>query len=281
VGIAINYGGLAIGCIFFVPFVHKFGRRPLYLFSSALQLASVVWQAKVHTFGDLIGSNLISGLGGAISETMVQITIADIFFVHQHALMNGWYLVATGLSVFLGPVASGYVVESQGWRWMWWWCAIFMSIQLLLVVFMFEESKYIPSRNSDSSAGGMTSASTDIASGGRQSLQVSREGDRLAQNVPTAPSPGDKLPRKYHAPLLLTYHRAILLPRSRVHSSDIWNCPIYFCNYDCGASSRPAGRSVQLRRCRSRLDEYRASGRCVPGIRDSCLSQRQVNHGVV
>jgi MFS family permease len=167
VGIAINYGGLAIGCIFFVPFVHKFGRRPLYLFSSALQLASVVWQAKVHTFGDLIGSNLISGLGGAISETMVQITIADSFFVHQHALMNGWYLVATGLSVFLGPVASGYVVESQGWRWMWWWCAIFMSIQLLLVVFMFEESKYIPSRNSDSSARGMTSASTDIASGGR------------------------------------------------------------------------------------------------------------------
>lgn len=165
-GIATNYGGLAIGCILFIPFVHKFGRRPLYMFSSALQLASVVWQAKVYTLGDLIGSNLISGLGGAISETMVQITIADVFFVHQHGLMNGWYLVATGLGVFLGPVASGYVVESQGWRWMWWWCTIFMSIQVLLVVFLFEESKYIPSRDIDSSAGGMTNASTIIASDG-------------------------------------------------------------------------------------------------------------------
>lgn len=129
-GAAINYGGLAIGCIFFIPFVHKFGRRPLYLFSSALQLASVVWQAKVYTVGDLMGSNLISGLGGAISETVVQITIADIFFVHQHGTMNGWYLMFTSAGAFLGPVASGYVVESQGWRWMWWWCVIFMSLNL-------------------------------------------------------------------------------------------------------------------------------------------------------
>ncbi|KAH7401124.1 major facilitator superfamily domain-containing protein [Phaeosphaeria sp. MPI-PUGE-AT-0046c] len=186
-GIAINYGGLAIGCILFIPFVHKYGRRPLYLFSSALQLASVVWQAKVHTFGDLIGSNLISGLGGAISETMVQITIADVFFVHQHGLMNGWYLVATGLGVFLGPVASGYVVESQGWRWMWWWCTIFMSIQLLLVIFLFDESKYIPSRNSDSSAGGMLSASTSTASGGgpdeKQEQDARISEDRASRSV--------------------------------------------------------------------------------------------------
>ncbi|KAF2106385.1 major facilitator superfamily domain-containing protein [Lophiotrema nucula] len=143
-GAALNYGGLAIGCIFFVPFVHKYGRRPLYLFSSALQLASVVWFAKTQTVGDLMGSNLISGLGGAISETVVQITIADIFFVHQHGTMNGWYLMFTSVGAFLGPVASGYVVESQGWRWMWWWCVIFMALNLVLVMFLFEESKYIP-----------------------------------------------------------------------------------------------------------------------------------------
>jgi hypothetical protein len=37
----------------------------------------------------MIGSNLLSGLGGAVSETIAQITIADMFFVHHHAAMNG------------------------------------------------------------------------------------------------------------------------------------------------------------------------------------------------
>lgn len=140
---AVNYAALAVGCIFFVPLVHKFGRRPLYLFSTAIQFASCVWFAETYTKGDLIGSNLISGLGGAISETIVQITIADLFFVHQHGAMNGWYLVATFTGAYLGPVASGYIVDNQGWRWMWWWCVILFGANLIAIVFLFEESKFI------------------------------------------------------------------------------------------------------------------------------------------
>ncbi|EAT77026.2 hypothetical protein SNOG_15651 [Parastagonospora nodorum SN15] len=130
---AMNYGGLAVGCIFFIPLVHKHGRRLLYLISSVLQLASVIWLAKTNNFGDLMGSNLLAGLGGAISETVVQITIADIFFVHQHGTMN--------------RMLPEYVVKSQGWRWIWWWCVIFLVLNLLLVMFLFEESKYIPVLN--------------------------------------------------------------------------------------------------------------------------------------
>ncbi|KAJ3497475.1 hypothetical protein NLG97_g1871 [Lecanicillium saksenae] len=42
----------------------------------------------------------------------------------------------------LGPVASGYVVDSQGWRWMWWWCVVLFAANIVLVIFFFEESKY-------------------------------------------------------------------------------------------------------------------------------------------
>lgn len=143
-GAAVNYGGLAIGCFFFIPLVHKYGRRPIYIFSSALQLASCIWQAKVQNVGGFLTSNIISGLGGAISEIVVQVTIADMFFVHQHATMNGWYVFFESAGAFLGPVASGYIVDSQGWRWMWWWCVIFFAITLLCVIFLFEESKYVP-----------------------------------------------------------------------------------------------------------------------------------------
>ncbi|OAA61408.1 Major facilitator superfamily transporter [Cordyceps fumosorosea ARSEF 2679] len=140
---AINYAGLAVGCIFLVPLVHKYGRRPMYIFSTLLQLVSCVWLGATQTRGDMIGSNLLSGISGAISETIVQITIADLFFVHHHGAMNGWYLFATFAGAYLGPVASGYIVNSQGWRWVWWWCVIIFSVNLVMIVLFFDESKYV------------------------------------------------------------------------------------------------------------------------------------------
>ncbi|GKZ20275.1 hypothetical protein AbraIFM66951_001392 [Aspergillus brasiliensis] len=143
-GTAINYGGLAVGCFFLLPLARKYGRRPIYIFASALQLTASVWNAKVDTFRDYIGAMLISGLGGAISEIIVQMTVADLFFVHQHATMNGLFVLFQSVGAFLGPVASGYIVESQGWRWAWWWCVIFFGVMLLCVIFLFEESKFLP-----------------------------------------------------------------------------------------------------------------------------------------
>ena len=46
---AMNYAGLALGCIFFNPFVHKYGRRPFYLISSVIQLAAAIWSAALNT----------------------------------------------------------------------------------------------------------------------------------------------------------------------------------------------------------------------------------------
>lgn len=58
--------------------------------------------------------------------------------------MNSWYLLLTAVGAFLGPVASGYVVDAQGWRWMWWWCVIFVGIQFIATIFLYEESKFVP-----------------------------------------------------------------------------------------------------------------------------------------
>lgn len=147
---AMLSAGLSVGCILLVPFVHKYGRRPLYLMSSFLQLAAVIWQSRTYNYGDLMGACTIGGFGGAVSEAIVQITIADVFFVHQHGTMNAWYLIFTAVGATLGPVAAGFIVQNQGWRWMWYYCIIFLSINLVLVIFFFEESKYIPVINGHS-----------------------------------------------------------------------------------------------------------------------------------
>ncbi|KAH7116561.1 major facilitator superfamily transporter [Dactylonectria estremocensis] len=144
-GTAAAYAGLAFGCVVFIPFIHRYGRRPIYLLSLIIQLAASIWSAKVQTAGDMIGANIVAGIGGAISETIVQVTIGDLFFVHQRATMNGIFLLMQSSGAFLGPVAAGYVAAGLGWRWMWWLTAIFSAINLIATAFLFEETMFVPS----------------------------------------------------------------------------------------------------------------------------------------
>jgi hypothetical protein len=44
----------------------------------------------------------------------------------------------------LAPVASGLITDAQGWRWMYWWTTILLGINVLLFIFCYEETKYIP-----------------------------------------------------------------------------------------------------------------------------------------
>ncbi|KAJ5619472.1 hypothetical protein N7510_003456 [Penicillium lagena] len=193
-GSALTYGGLAIGCFFFVPLVHKYGRRPLYLFSISLQFIACLWQARIHTVSDLFGSGFISGLGGATSEVIVQVTIADMFFVHQHATMNGWFQIFQCTGAFLGPVAAGYIVDSEGWRWIWWWCAIFFGVTLLCVVFLFEESKYVPVHNSQGTTSSSCPELTDAATDTKNKMQEENKGDSdtAITRVTTSPQSASK-----------------------------------------------------------------------------------------
>ncbi|KAF4314578.1 Major facilitator superfamily [Botryosphaeria dothidea] len=149
---AANCAGLAVGCIFLIPYALKYGRRPIYLLSCCSMLASAIWQAKMQTTADLILTNVFSGFGGAVSEAIVQMTISDLFFVHQRATMNGLYILMVTTGTFLAPVAAGVSAVNQGWRWIWWWTAILLGINLVLFAFAYEESKYTPI---------LTAASTD------------------------------------------------------------------------------------------------------------------------
>ncbi|KAK4550296.1 hypothetical protein LTR36_003263 [Oleoguttula mirabilis] len=141
---AANCAGLALGCVLLVPIAIICGRRPIYLVSTLVQIAGTIWSARTYTARDLIGSNVVTGVAGAISESIVQMTVVDLFFVHQRARMNAVYILMVNTGTFLAPVAAGYSAVSQGWRWIWWWAVILFAIVFILMVFGYEETKYTP-----------------------------------------------------------------------------------------------------------------------------------------
>jgi MFS family permease len=102
----------------------------------------MVWAARTKSAGDWWGVNVMQCLLGSLAEVMVQITVADLFFIHQRGRMNSIYIWTANTGANLAPVAAGFITESQGWRWVWWYFVIFFGCQLLLFIFGFQETKF-------------------------------------------------------------------------------------------------------------------------------------------
>ena len=72
---SVNFVGLAIGCVLFIPLAKKFGRRPVYIASTAVLFATALWTARIKSLTELYICNLLQGLGGAINEAIAEITV--------------------------------------------------------------------------------------------------------------------------------------------------------------------------------------------------------------
>lgn len=139
---AIGCGTLAFGAFLLIPFALKYGRRPVYIFSTFIQFGISVWSARIFTVADLMLVNVFECLVGALAEVIVQMTVADVYFTHQRGKMNTIYVWISNAGGYLAPLAAGYVTISEGWRWVWWWIAIFLGLGGLVFIFTYEETKY-------------------------------------------------------------------------------------------------------------------------------------------
>lgn len=139
---AIGCATLALGAPMLIPFALKYGSRSVYVVSSAAQLACAIWAARTMTAGDWWGVNAVQCWLGALAEVLIQITVADMYFVHQRGMMNSIYIWFTNVGSNLAIVAAGFVTSDMGWRWVWWWFVIFFGLQLILFFFGFEETKF-------------------------------------------------------------------------------------------------------------------------------------------
>ncbi|KAG4274862.1 hypothetical protein FPRO04_08870 [Fusarium proliferatum] len=141
---ALNYVGTTVGCILFIPPAVKYGRRSMYLLTTAIIFAMAIWSARMKTLTELYISQLIFGLASATNESIVEMTIADLYFVHQRGSANGLYMVMVMIGSFLSPVIAGYMAANGNWRLCYWITTAVDGALLLYFCFFFEESKYIP-----------------------------------------------------------------------------------------------------------------------------------------
>jgi MFS family permease len=119
-----------------------FGRRSTLVGSAVLVTAMTIWTAFVSTRGEFFANRFLLGTFTSPQETLIEIIVGDLYFTHDRGFYLGLYAWALFAGAFLSPVASGYVAEALGWRWIQYILTI-VGVGLTLVTFFgFEETMF-------------------------------------------------------------------------------------------------------------------------------------------
>ncbi len=107
---------IGISCLISQPGALAIGKRPVYIASSLAAGFVLLWVIYGQGNGNWIAGRLVLGFVLTPQFTLVEVSIADVFFMHERAFMLGSYGVALYVGVTLGPLLSGYVNDSLGYK---------------------------------------------------------------------------------------------------------------------------------------------------------------------
>src|SRR5258707_8176676 len=94
-----------------------FGRKPLFLFGTAVFLIGSIASGAAQSMEQLIIFRAIQGLGAGAVLPIVLTIIGDIFALEERAKVQGLFSGVWGLSSVIGPALGGVIVDHFSWRW--------------------------------------------------------------------------------------------------------------------------------------------------------------------
>lgn len=141
-GGALTFLALAFSCLVCQPIATKFGRRPVYLFTTFLTIVSGIIFVGANSFGGYIGYSIVVGIAVGPIDSLIEVSITDIFFLHQHGKYMGLYALPLGLGSAFGPLIAGYVSENLNYLWCGYLIIIICGALLVIELFLLEESAY-------------------------------------------------------------------------------------------------------------------------------------------
>ncbi|KIW67166.1 hypothetical protein, variant [Phialophora macrospora] len=134
--------GEALGCFFIAPLASRYGKRPLWVVSSTLFFICNIWAAASPNYSSLLVGRIFAAWASGTSEPLCVDTINDLFFLHERGTQTGVQGLWLCFGATLAPVAGGFLIAAEGWRWFHWVLAIFTGVNALLIFLFVPETQY-------------------------------------------------------------------------------------------------------------------------------------------
>ena len=135
--------GVGVAGILCVPSARIWGKRHLYLLGTIIIIISSAWGgASGKNYKSLLGARIWQGVGLAPFEALVNVSVGDLFYVHE----RGKRMALSNMSLFGGafftPILVGKISDSLGWRWSFYLISIFAAAILPFLFFFCPETAY-------------------------------------------------------------------------------------------------------------------------------------------
>lgn len=123
--------GFAFGPLLLAPLSEMYGRIPVYHTCNVLFLLFTIGCAVSQNMGTLIAFRFLAGLAGVATVTCGSGTIADLMPVEKRGLAMSLWSLGPLLGPMIGPIVGGFLIEAEGWRWVFWLITIVVRPQSL------------------------------------------------------------------------------------------------------------------------------------------------------
>ena len=123
----------------------RYGRRRLYAAGLGLFAAASALCALAPDAGTLIAARALQGVGAALVMPLGLALLSTAFPPAKRGAAIGIFSAITGISVALGPLVGGAVVEGLAWEWIFW-----LNVPIGLLAIPFVLTRMRESRGPDS-----------------------------------------------------------------------------------------------------------------------------------
>src|SRR5438270_6826278 len=117
-----------------------FGRKPLFLFGTAVFLIGSMASGAAQSMEQLILFRAIQGLGAGAVLPIVLTIIGDIFALEERAKVQGLFSGVWGVSSIIGPALGGVIVDHFSWRWVFYINIPFGLLSAFLLIIALKEN---------------------------------------------------------------------------------------------------------------------------------------------
>ena len=128
--ISIYLLGLAFAQPIHGVLTDRFGRRPVFLWGFAMFILASLACTLTTTMLWFTVSRLVQAIGIATATVVTRALFRDLFNMNDVARYTAYLAGGMGAAAMLGPVLSGYLIETSGWR-----MSFFAMVVLAFVVF--------------------------------------------------------------------------------------------------------------------------------------------------
>jgi EmrB/QacA subfamily drug resistance transporter len=111
-----------------------FGRRRFYIIGLVLFMAGSMLSGAAFSFGFLVFSRAIQGMGMGILMPLSQTILGDLIPARQRGKYMGYMGAVMGASQVAGPLLGGWITDVSSWRWLFYISMPVCAIALVIVI---------------------------------------------------------------------------------------------------------------------------------------------------